>query len=49
MVFLHRAITAKEDPRAAYEAVAKVWSPDGAWKTLMRTLLRKNGVTFEPY
>ena len=49
MVFLHRAITAKEDPRAAYEAVAKVWSPDGAWKTLMRTLLRKNGVNFEPY
>ena len=33
----------------AYEAVAKVWSPDDAWKTLMRTLLRKNGVNFEPY
>ena len=49
MVFLHRVITAKEDPRVAYDAVAKVWSPDGAWKTLMRTLLQKNGVTFEPY
>ena len=33
MVFLHRVITAKEDPRVAYDAVAKVWSPDGAWKT----------------
>ena len=31
MVFLHRAITAKEDARAAYETVAMVWSPDGAW------------------
>lgn len=49
MVFLHRVITAKEDPRVAYDAVAKVWSPDGAWKTLMRTLLRKNGVNFDPY
>ena len=49
MVFLHRVITAKEDPRIAYDAVAKVWSPDGVWKTLMRTLLQKNGVTFEPY
>ncbi len=49
MVFLHRVITAKEDPRIAYDAVAKVWSPDGEWKTLMRTLLRKNGVNFDPY
>ena len=49
MVFLHRVITAKEDPRVAYDAVAKVWSPDGVWKTLMHTLLQKNGVTFEPY
>ncbi|HZA95275.1 MAG TPA: protein tyrosine phosphatase family protein [Burkholderiaceae bacterium] len=49
MVFLHRVITAQEDPRVAYDAVAKVWSPDGTWKTLMRTLLSKNGVTFEPY
>ena len=49
MVFLHRVITAKEDPRVAYDAVARVWSPDGAWKTLMRTLLRKNGVNFDPY
>ena len=27
MVFLHRAITLKEDPRAAYESVAQVWVP----------------------
>jgi len=49
MVFLHRVITAKEDPAVAYDAVAKVWSPDGPWKRLMRALLQKNGVTFEPY
>lgn len=49
MVFLHRVISRKEDPRVAYEAVAKVWSPDGPWKTLIQTLLRKNGVSFEPY
>jgi protein tyrosine phosphatase (PTP) superfamily phosphohydrolase (DUF442 family) len=49
MVFLHRVISRKEDPRVAYEAVAKVWSPDGPWKTLMQALLSKNGVNFEPY
>lgn len=49
MVFLHRVISRKEDPRIAYEAVAKVWSPDGPWKKLMQTLLSKNGVNFEPY
>ncbi len=42
-------VTRKEDPGVAYEAVAKVWSPDGPWKTLIQTLLRKNGVSFEPY
>lgn len=49
MVFLHRVISRKEDPRVAYEAVTKVWSPDGPWKTLIQTLLRTNGVSFEPY
>jgi hypothetical protein len=49
MVFLHRVISEKHDPRVAYDAVATVWSPDGRWKTLMQTLLRKNGVSFEPY
>ena len=49
MVFLHRVITVKEDPRVAYDAVASVWSPDATWKALMRTLLRKNGINFDPY
>jgi len=49
MVFLHRVISRKEDPRVAYEALAKVWSPDGPWKKLMQALLSKNGVNFEPY
>ena len=49
MVFLHRVISRKEDPRIAYEAVAKVWSPDGAWEKLMQALLSKSGVNFEPY
>ena len=49
MVFLHRVISGKEDPRLAYESVAKVWSPDSRWKKLMQGLLVKNGVSFEPY
>ncbi len=49
MVFLYRVIAAKEDPDLAYKSVAGVWSPDGPWKRLMRGLLRKNGISFEPY
>ena len=32
MVFLYRTIVGKESPEAAYEAVTKVWSPNGVWK-----------------
>jgi protein tyrosine phosphatase (PTP) superfamily phosphohydrolase (DUF442 family) len=49
MVFLYRVIVGKEDPQLAYEAVTKVWAPDGPWKRLIDEQLRKNGVNFEPY
>ena len=49
MVFLYRVIAAKEDPARAYEAVTAVWSPEGAWKRYLQTMLRKHGVNFEPY
>jgi protein tyrosine phosphatase (PTP) superfamily phosphohydrolase (DUF442 family) len=49
MVFLYRAIALKEDPQAAYESVAKVWSPRGAWKPFIQEMLRKNNIAFEPY
>jgi len=49
MVFLYRAIVEKQDPARAYEAVARVWSPEGPWKTLIAAELRKNGIAFEPY
>ncbi len=49
MVFLYRVIAAKEDPARAYEAVAAVWSPEGAWKRYLQTMLRKHGIDFEPY
>ncbi len=49
MVFLHRVLVGKEPPEKAYEAVAQVWSPDGPWKTLIVTLLKKHRVAFEPY
>ena len=49
MVFLYRVIAAKEDPARAYDAVAAVWSPEGAWKRYLQTMLRKHGVNFEPY
>jgi protein tyrosine phosphatase (PTP) superfamily phosphohydrolase (DUF442 family) len=47
MVFLHRAITLREDPRAAFADVARVWSPDPVWKAYIEGLLRRNGIDFE--
>jgi protein tyrosine phosphatase (PTP) superfamily phosphohydrolase (DUF442 family) len=49
MVFLHRVLHGKEDPARADEPVAKVWSPDGAWRQLLRAQLSKHQVNFEPY
>jgi len=49
MVFLYRAIVAREDADRAYEAVARVWSPSGPWKELIVGELRKAGIAFEPY
>ncbi|MEI6737865.1 MAG: protein tyrosine phosphatase family protein, partial [Pseudomonadota bacterium] len=49
MVFLYRVIALKEDTHRAYEAVAKVWSPRGAWKPFLQDILRKHAITFEPY
>jgi protein tyrosine phosphatase (PTP) superfamily phosphohydrolase (DUF442 family) len=49
MVFLHRVVVGKESPQIAYEAVARVWSPEGPWKALILSVLRKNRVEFEPY
>ena len=49
MVFLYRVIVGKEPPEQAYGAVAMVWSPQGPWKALLATLLRKHQVSFDPY
>lgn len=48
MVFLYRTIVGKEAPAVAYESVSRVWSPQGPWRRLVTTLLRKHGVAFEP-
>lgn len=49
MVFLHRVITRHEDPALAWEAVTRVWSPRGPWRQLVLTMLRHQGIAFEPY
>ena len=49
MVFLYRAIVLKEDPRAAYEAVTKIWQPHDAWRRLIEQQLRKHGIAFDPF
>lgn len=49
MVFLQRVAIGGEAPQEAYEAVAKVWSPNGPWKALLEKVLRNHGVNFQPY
>lgn len=49
MTFLYRVIVGREAPGAAYESVARVWSPKGPWKKLIVSELRKAGIDFEPY
>lgn len=49
MVFMHRVITLGEPPAAAYEAVSRVWSPQGPWLVLLKQQLHKHQVDFEPF
>ena len=49
MVFLHRVIVGHEPPEAAYEAVAKVWSPNGTWRRFIVGMLRRHQIAFDPY
>jgi len=49
LVFLYRVIGLKEAPPAAYDAVARVWSPRGPWRRIIVEQLAKNHISFEPY
>jgi protein tyrosine phosphatase (PTP) superfamily phosphohydrolase (DUF442 family) len=47
--FLYRVIIGREKPEQAYESVAKVWSPEGPWRSLLIAQLQRAGIAFEPY
>jgi len=49
LVFLHRVIVGKESATIAYRSVTKVWSPQGPWLNLVKRLLAKHKVDFEPF
>jgi protein tyrosine phosphatase (PTP) superfamily phosphohydrolase (DUF442 family) len=49
MTFLYRVIVQHVEPELAYEAVTRVWVPDGPWKNLLVAELHKAGIAFEPY
>lgn len=48
MTFLYRAIVRKEPPAGAYDAVTKIWSPQGPWRRLIEEQLRKHQIAFDP-
>jgi len=49
MVFLHRVIKQGENPAVAWEAVTRVWSPDGPWKRMVVAQLTKHRIPFDPF
>jgi protein tyrosine phosphatase (PTP) superfamily phosphohydrolase (DUF442 family) len=49
MTFLHRVIVGREPADKAYDAVARVWSPNRVWKAYIAAMLKKHDITFEPY
>lgn len=49
MIFLYRVVVEHQDPEKAYEAVAKIWSPEGPWKLFIAAELKQAGIPFQPY
>lgn len=49
MVFLYRAIVARENPDEAWKSVEKIWTPRGPWKRLVEEQLGKHGIAFEVF
>ncbi len=49
MVFLFRVLGRNESPPAAYDAVTRVWSPQGPWRDMAQRVLAKQGIAFELY
>jgi protein tyrosine phosphatase (PTP) superfamily phosphohydrolase (DUF442 family) len=49
LTFLYRAVALKQNPESAYDAVSRVWKPDGVWRQFIVAQLRRHGIGFEPY
>lgn len=49
MVFLQRAIVRRDDPATAWDAVTRVWTPRGAWRSLVQRQLGAAGIAFDPF
>lgn len=47
MVFLYRTIVLKEEPQKAFEAVSKVWVPNGVWQRFIEAQMTAHGMSFD--
>jgi len=47
LVFLWRVLEGGEKPDEAYRSVSRVWTPQGPWKGLIESQLKRGGVDFE--
>lgn len=49
MVFLYRATALRDDPAAAWALVSRIWVPDGPWRDLVQSQLKRHEVKFDPF
>ncbi len=49
LTFLYRTLNEHVDPNTAWEAVSKVWTPEGPWKDLVLKRLQSQGIRFDPF
>ena len=49
LTFLYRTLVEGVEPAQAWEAVSKVWTPEGPWKALMLKRLKQKGIAFDPF
>ncbi len=47
LVFLWRVLERGERPEEAFRSVSRVWTPQGPWKGLIESQLKRGGVDFE--
>ncbi len=49
VTFLYRVLRLHQDPALAWEAVTRVWVPQGPWRKLVTDQLTRHRIKFDPF